>query len=240
MWITLSYHRSTLSLKYHLMAKHTADAESSHSPRQRQTTLDSFQQRWTDSSTNKRLTTAIAKWVATACRPVNVVEDVGLLEIICIASNSSSSSSPLLSLVTSTSEISHQPVHTYTTYIWQRGRQNRKTGNVRKIQHLHEEREEEKKINPQTMLHWGVQCENRKKKTQHKSTYTINTWLATGGHIQLWQAAVRSSRHLLRRRSQVMQVIYWYSLLLCLFLRQGKVVSKKWRSECQWEIKTRL
>ncbi len=28
-----------------------------------------------------------------------------------------SSSSPLLSLVTSTSEISHQPVHTYTTYI---------------------------------------------------------------------------------------------------------------------------
>ncbi len=35
-----------------------------------------------------------------------------------IASYSSSSSSPLLSLVTSTSEISHQPVHTYTTYIY--------------------------------------------------------------------------------------------------------------------------
>ncbi len=115
---------------------------------------------------------------------------------------SSSSSTPLLSLVTSTSEISHQPVHTYTTYIWQRGRQNRKTGNGRKIQHLHEKREEEKKCNPQTMLHWGVQCENRKKTPQHKSTYTINTWLATGGHIQLWQAAVRSSSHLLRRRSQ--------------------------------------
>ncbi len=115
---------------------------------------------------------------------------------------SSSSSSPLLSLVTSTSEISHQPVHSYTTYIWQWGRQNRKTGNVRKIQHLHEEREEEKFFNPQTMLHWGVQCENRKKTPQHKSTYTINTWLATGGHIQLWQAAVRSSSHLLRRRSQ--------------------------------------
>ncbi len=63
-------------------------------------------------------------------------------------SSSSSSSSPLLSLVTSTSEISHQPVHSYTTYIWQWGRQNRKTGNVRKIQHLHEEREEEKKCNP--------------------------------------------------------------------------------------------
>ncbi len=35
--------------------------------------------------------------------------------------SSSSSSSPLLSLVTSTSEISHQPVHTYTTYIYDKG-----------------------------------------------------------------------------------------------------------------------
>ncbi len=34
---------------------------------------------------------------------------------------SSSSSSPLLSLVTSTSEISHQAVHTYTTYIYDKG-----------------------------------------------------------------------------------------------------------------------
>ncbi len=33
----------------------------------------------------------------------------------------SSSSSPLLSLVTSTSGISHQPVHTYTTYIYDKG-----------------------------------------------------------------------------------------------------------------------
>ncbi len=35
----------------------------------------------------------------------------------CFVVACSSSSSPLLSLVTSTSEISHQPVHTYTTYI---------------------------------------------------------------------------------------------------------------------------
>ncbi len=34
---------------------------------------------------------------------------------------STSSSSPLLSLVTSTSEISHQPAHTYTTYIYDKG-----------------------------------------------------------------------------------------------------------------------
>ncbi len=39
----------------------------------------------------------------------------------CGRKSSSSSSSPLLSLVTSTSEISHQPVHTYTTYIYDKG-----------------------------------------------------------------------------------------------------------------------
>ncbi len=75
----------------------------------------------------------------------------------------SSSSSPLLSLVTSTSEISHQPVHTYTTYIWQRGRQNRKTGNGRKVQHLHEEREEKIFFYPQTMLHWEYSVRTEKK-----------------------------------------------------------------------------
>ncbi len=90
------------------MAKHTADVESSHSPRQRQTTLDSFQQRRTDSSTSKRLTTAIATWVATACRPVNVVEDVGLLEIICIASNDSTYELPSRANITSTIHNSYE------------------------------------------------------------------------------------------------------------------------------------
>ncbi len=49
----------------------------------------------------------------------------GLISCIFILNNiyffSSSSSSPLMSLVTSTSEISHQPVHTYTTYIYDKG-----------------------------------------------------------------------------------------------------------------------
>ncbi len=38
----------------------------------------------------------------------------------------------------------------------------------------------------------GVQCENRKKTPQHKSTYTIDTTCNRGKHIQLWQAAIRS------------------------------------------------
>ncbi len=50
---------------------------------------------------------------------------------------------------------------------------------------------------------WGVQCENRKKTPQHKSTYTINTrLLQQEEHIQLQQAAIRSSSNLFRRRSQ--------------------------------------
>ncbi len=47
-----------------------------------------------------------------------------------------SSSSPLLLLVTSTSEISHQPVHTYTTYIYDKGvDRTGRQGIEEKIQH---------------------------------------------------------------------------------------------------------
>ncbi|KAL2088070.1 hypothetical protein ACEWY4_012284 [Coilia grayii] len=84
----LSYHRSSSSLKYHLMAKHTADVDSPPPPHnQTQTRLDSFRQRPMDPATKMKLTVAIAKWVATACRPTSVVEDEGLQNIIRIASN---------------------------------------------------------------------------------------------------------------------------------------------------------
>ncbi len=48
----------------------------------------------------------------------NVAEFMYDFVVNCALCYFGSSSSPLLSLVTSTSEISHQPVHTYTTYIW--------------------------------------------------------------------------------------------------------------------------
>lgn len=82
----LSYHRSTSSLKYHLTAKHTANANS-RTPSQKQVTIDGFRQRHMDTATKNKLVAAIAKWVATACRPINIVEDEGLTEIIRIASN---------------------------------------------------------------------------------------------------------------------------------------------------------
>lgn len=67
----LSYHRSTSSLKYHLMAKHAVDANAP-APRQN-VSMDHFQQKQMDTATKKRLTEAIAKWVATACRPISIV-----------------------------------------------------------------------------------------------------------------------------------------------------------------------
>ncbi len=79
-----------------------------------------------------------------------------------------SSSSPLLSLVTSTSEISYQPVHTYTTYIWQWGRQNRKTGNGRKIQHYMRRGRRKKKLTPRL-------CSIRE--------YSVRTEKNTSAHI---------------------------------------------------------
>ncbi len=50
----------------------------------------------------------------------------------------------------------------------------------------------EKKNYPLDYAPLGVQCENRKKTPQHKSTYTIDTTCNRGKHIQHLQAAIRS------------------------------------------------
>ena len=95
----LSFHRSTTSLKYHLRAKHifaNTDANTeTRSSRARQATLAECS---TAGSVNKttttKLTNAIAKWVAIDCRPINIVEDKGLRDIIQIASGDSSYKTP--------------------------------------------------------------------------------------------------------------------------------------------------
>ncbi len=53
----LSYYCSTLSLKYYLLAKLTADAESPPSPCQGQTMLRSLHWRHMDNSTSNKLST---------------------------------------------------------------------------------------------------------------------------------------------------------------------------------------
>src|SRR4029434_5820431 len=76
-----SYHRSSLSLSYHLNAKHLTES----SPRldDRQPTLDphDFSRKIT-----RRVREKVAIWVAGDCRPINIVEDSGLIEVIRIAS----------------------------------------------------------------------------------------------------------------------------------------------------------
>nr|XP_047126356.1 E3 SUMO-protein ligase ZBED1-like [Hydra vulgaris] len=87
-----SYHRSTSSLKYHLNAMHTVDANKSSTQTNsggnlRQTTLDAARRRTTEKQKKDKITNAIAKWVATNCRPTSIVEDVGLKNVIRIATN---------------------------------------------------------------------------------------------------------------------------------------------------------
>ncbi|KAL7869510.1 hypothetical protein AOLI_G00134980 [Acnodon oligacanthus] len=52
-----------------------------------------------DQPTSNKSTVAIAKWIATACRPVNIVEDEGLCDIIRIASKDTSYELPSRSVI---------------------------------------------------------------------------------------------------------------------------------------------
>src|SRR4029434_7570478 len=68
-----SYHRSSLSRSYHLNAKHLTES----SPRldDRQPTLHDFSRKITRPVREK-----VTIWVAGDCRPINIVEDSGLIE----------------------------------------------------------------------------------------------------------------------------------------------------------------
>src|SRR4029434_11202091 len=82
-----SYHRSSSSLSYHLNAKHPTES----SPRLdgRQPTLHDFSRKITR-PVNEKVTNALAVWVAGDCRTINIVKDVGLTEVIRIASGDNS------------------------------------------------------------------------------------------------------------------------------------------------------
>uniref|UniRef100_A0A3Q3NKF3 Uncharacterized protein n=1 Tax=Labrus bergylta TaxID=56723 RepID=A0A3Q3NKF3_9LABR len=90
--VEFSYHRSTSSLKYHLNAIHSVDTsksfnETNSGARLRQTTLDAACGRSIDKQRQEKLTNAIAKWIAKACRPISVVEGDGLRNVLRIATN---------------------------------------------------------------------------------------------------------------------------------------------------------
>ncbi|XP_014455781.1 E3 SUMO-protein ligase ZBED1 [Alligator mississippiensis] len=99
------YHRSTTSLKYHLHAKHAFatvplatdnPVTANESCELQQSTLTVFQNRYkpTDQTKYNNLTNAIAKWIAMDCRPLNIVNDRGLIEVIQIASSNQSYTLP--------------------------------------------------------------------------------------------------------------------------------------------------
>src|SRR4029434_10711461 len=74
-----SYHRSSSCLSYHLNAKHLTES----SPRLdgRQPTLHDFSRKLT-----RPVRARVTIRVANDCRPINIVEDSGLIEVIRIAS----------------------------------------------------------------------------------------------------------------------------------------------------------
>src|SRR4029434_10759904 len=81
------YHRSSSSLSYHLNAKHPTES----SPRLdgRQPTLYDFSSTIT-TPVREKVTNALAVWVAGDCWTINIVKDVGLTEVIRIASGDNS------------------------------------------------------------------------------------------------------------------------------------------------------
>ncbi|XP_051938242.1 uncharacterized protein LOC127611613 isoform X1 [Hippocampus zosterae] len=86
------YHRSTSSLKYHLHAIHRVDVSSSFHERKDQlrrclTPLNARSGTTAENQRQEELTNAIAKWLAADCRPVSVVDDVGLRNLFRIATN---------------------------------------------------------------------------------------------------------------------------------------------------------
>ncbi|KAI7807100.1 putative zinc finger BED domain-containing protein 1-like [Triplophysa rosa] len=82
-----SFHRSTSSLKYHLNTKHSFVGASTSGvmPGMRQSTLT--ERRPLSKSTSGKLTDTIARWIAKDCRPINIVEDTGLAEILKVATS---------------------------------------------------------------------------------------------------------------------------------------------------------
>ncbi|XP_063324964.1 E3 SUMO-protein ligase ZBED1-like [Pelmatolapia mariae] len=78
------YHRSSSSLAYHLRAKHPTESTST---RPRQSTLQEYGARARiTKNVREKLTNSLVVWIAKNCRPVSIVEDDGLREVIRAAS----------------------------------------------------------------------------------------------------------------------------------------------------------
>uniref|UniRef100_A0AAZ1XRF2 BED-type domain-containing protein n=1 Tax=Oreochromis aureus TaxID=47969 RepID=A0AAZ1XRF2_OREAU len=78
------YHRSSSSLPHHLRAKHPTESTSTGP---RQSTLQEYGARGRiTKNVREKLTNSLVVWIAKNCRPVSIVEDDGLREVIRAAS----------------------------------------------------------------------------------------------------------------------------------------------------------
>ncbi|RXN07812.1 zinc finger BED domain-containing 1-like protein [Labeo rohita] len=88
-----AYHRSTSSLKYHLNAKHiAASVDVSPTATTRTHTQPTLHQMTglrtrITKSTSEKITNGLAHWIALDCRPLGVVKDKGLQNVLQIASS---------------------------------------------------------------------------------------------------------------------------------------------------------
>ena len=84
-WIELpsEYIESHLPLVWQA---HSGCREPPAPPCKRHAMLEGLPRRRLDNPTSNQLSKALTKWVATACNLINIVEDKGLFEIVCIAS----------------------------------------------------------------------------------------------------------------------------------------------------------
>ncbi|XDV29398.1 hypothetical protein PO909_032532 [Leuciscus waleckii] len=101
-----AYHRSTSSLKYHLNAKHiAASVDVSPTPSTRTNTQPTLHQMTglrtrVTKSTSEKITNGLAHWIALDCRPLGVVEDKGLQNVLKIASSDTTYELPCRKTVT--------------------------------------------------------------------------------------------------------------------------------------------
>lgn len=89
------YHHSTSSLKYHLAnfhahsAKNATESEGSSTKEKQQQRLDQFQSTKLTQAKVATITTALASWVGRNSRPLAIVEDDGLENLIRICTSNS-------------------------------------------------------------------------------------------------------------------------------------------------------
>ncbi|XP_073720988.1 E3 SUMO-protein ligase ZBED1-like [Misgurnus anguillicaudatus] len=102
-----AYHRSTSSLKYHLSAKHiAASVDVSPIPSTSRTHTQPTLHQMTGlrtrvtKSTSEKITNGLAHWIALDCRPLGVVEDKGLQNVLQIASSDTTYELPCRKTVT--------------------------------------------------------------------------------------------------------------------------------------------